>query len=170
MANIISGLPNDDDVLIGTQGNDIIRGQSGNDWIRAGLGDDIVVGGRGSDVVVGGLGADRFEFSAGHVTNSAIDYVADFDLRQGDTLRFADSGPSSTIEVLSVTRSFLTETEFNGIDLRNDVAKGTDITFTVKNSAGEIQTVVLLDAFSGELASQWDAYLATLGLSFTASV
>lgn len=170
MANLIEGNPGEDDILIGSKGNDIIRGQSGDDWIRAGEGNDTVVGGRGSDVVAGGTGADRFEFSAGHVTDGAVDYITDFDIRQGDTLRFANSSDTSTIEILSVTKGYNLETEFNGVDLRNDVTKGTDITFTIKNSDGEIQTVVLLDAWSGLLAADWDNYLSSMGLSFSGGV
>jgi len=67
-----------------------------------------------------------------------------------------------------VVRQYLTETSANGIDLRNNVETGTDIIFTVLNSVtGAEQQIVLLDSWSGNMAAAWDAYLATMGLSFS---
>jgi Ca2+-binding RTX toxin-like protein len=167
--NDINGTPNFDDVLAGTQGDDRIRGESGNDFINAGQGNDLVIGGSGSDVVRGGLGADAFEWSAGHITDGATDWVIDFSLTvQNDLLSFISSGGGQDVNVLSVVLTKLLDTEFNGFDLENNVETGTEIVFTVQNSVtGNIQDIVLLDAWSGATNDAWVDYLATLGLEFS---
>ena len=166
--NDINGTPNFDDVLTGTAGADKIRGESGNDFINAGQGDDLVIGGSGSDVMRGGLGADTFEWSAGHITDGATDWVIDFSLAvQNDLLSFISSGGGQDVNVLSVVLTKLLDTEFNGFDLENNVETGTEIVFTVQNSVnGKIQDIVLLDAWSGSTNDAWVDYLATLGLEF----
>lgn len=166
MSDII-GNPNTNDFLVGTAGNDKIQGLSGNDVIIGGRGDDLIIGGAGSDVMTGGLGADTFQWSAGHITQGATDYITDFDIRQGDKLSFLSSGNNQNVEILSVTKGYNQTTHFNGVDLQNNLASGTDITFTVRNSVtGATQEIILLDAWSGSLSAQWDAYLATLGTHF----
>ena len=166
--NVISGNQNVDDVLNGTQTDDQISGLSGNDFISGGRGDDVIIGGSGSDVMVGGLGADTFQWSAGHITNGATDWVVDFSLGQGDMLNFLSSGDVQEFEVLSVVLTKLLDTEFNGFDLQNNVQFGTDMVFTVQNSAtGATQEIVLLDSWSGSQNAAWVDYLATLGLEFS---
>lgn len=163
---IISGTAVVDDVLQGTNTDDKISGLSGDDTIRAGAGDDTIIGGRGDDIVWGGVGADKFVFSAGHITDGGTDFLADFNLRQGDTVQFLDSGSGQIFEVLSVTKERLEITDINEYDLQNN-ALGHDVIFTVRNAAtGATQDIVLLDSWSGELADDWDAYLADLGLSW----
>lgn len=165
--NDIIGNPHTDDNLVGTAANDKMQGLSGNDVIFGGKGDDLIIGGAGSDVMTGGLGADTFQWSAGHITNGAIDYVTDFDIRQSDKLSFLSSGGGQNIEILSVTKGYNQTTHANGVDLNNNLATGTDITFTIKNCVtGATQEIVLLDAWSGSLSGQWNAYLATLGTHF----
>lgn len=160
-----------DDTLRGTHSSDVISGLSGDDVIYGGRGEDTIVGGQGNDVLFGGLDADTFSFSAGHIGNGETDYIADFSLNQGDTLRFLDSGNGQAFEVLSIVRQYLTETMgVNGTDLRNNVETGTDIIFSVMNSVtGAVQNIVLLDAWSGNLSGAWDDYLASMGLSFSTS-
>jgi len=139
------------DTLFGTHANDRISGLSGDDVIYAGRGDDVVIGGQGNDVMVGGLGADEFQFSAGHIGDGEVDYITDFSLRFGDTLNFLDSA-NGTFEVLSIERDFLDETTANGVDLKNNVNFGTDVTFTVRNSEnGNTQEIVLLDSYAFSL-------------------
>ena len=165
-----------DDSLTGTAGNDRIEGLSGDDVIRAGKGDDLVIGGQGNDVVWGGIGADTFQWSAGHITAGGIDYVADFDLRQNDTLSFMSSGGGANIEVLSVS---LTKIGTQNVDaggsasvsLDNNVGFGTDVVFKVKNSVtGAVQDLVLLDAWSGNLSGTWNDYLSANGWSFSNNI
>ncbi|AZN36126.1 calcium-binding protein [Iodobacter ciconiae] len=55
----------DDDYLLGYEGNDIINGGNGNDSIRTFSGDDILGGGRGDDVLDGGRGSDVYLFDLG---------------------------------------------------------------------------------------------------------
>jgi Ca2+-binding RTX toxin-like protein len=166
--NDINGTPNVDDVLAGTAGADRIRGESGNDFINAGQGDDLVIGSSGSDVMRGGLGADTFQWSAGHITDGATDWIIDFSLIvQNDLLSFISSGGGQDVNVLSVVLTKLLDTEFNGFDLQNNVDFGTEIVFTVQNSVtGNTQDIVLLDAWSASTNDAWVDYLATLGLEF----
>jgi Ca2+-binding RTX toxin-like protein len=160
------------DVLNGGRGNDSIFGLSGNDHLLGGRDNDLLVGGRGSDVLSGGSllsnGAgndvDTFSFSAGHITQGAVDWIVDFSLENGDVLQFLSSGGGQGFEILSVDRAYLDDTTFNGIDLANNVSTGTDLVFTVRNSLnGETQKIVLLDSWSDSLSGQWDAYLSALG-------
>lgn len=167
--NIIGNAQGVADSLIGTAGADRIEGLSGNDVLRGGRGNDTIIGGQGNDVVWGGLDADTFEWSAGHIADGGVDYVADFDLRQSDVLNFRSSGGGQNVEVLSIEFKYLSETTVaaggsENVDLQNNVGTGTDVVFTVRNSVtGATQEIVLLDAWSGNLASQWDAYLAANG-------
>jgi Ca2+-binding RTX toxin-like protein len=159
------------DTLNGGRGNDTLIGLSGDDYLLGGRDNDLLIGGRGSDVLSGGsllsVGAgndvDTFEFSSGHITNGTIDWIVDFSIANGDVLRFLNSG-SGGFEIVSVDRAFVTNTMHNGIDLDNNVSTGTDLIFTVRNAGTlETQKIVLLDAWSGTLAPQWDAYLVSLG-------
>ncbi len=176
MAIITGNAKGFQDSLIGTASDDTIMGLSGDDVIRGGRGNDLIIGGQGNDVVFGGLDADTFQWSAGHITNGGIDYVADFDLRQNDTLSFMSSGGGQNVEIMSI------QLEYNGtttvaaggsasVSLDNNVGAGTDVIFTVKNTGtGAVQQIVLLDAWSGNLSGAWDTYLAANGWSFTANV
>ena len=70
------------DRLFGGSGQDFLNGGSGNDALRAGSGNDTLNGGEGNDTLLGQQGADVFVGSEG--TNS----VADFNIAQGDTVKF----------------------------------------------------------------------------------
>jgi Ca2+-binding RTX toxin-like protein len=151
------------DTLIGGRGNDVLIGLSGDDYLLGGRDTDLLIGGRGSDVMTGGLDDDTFQFSAGHITNGTIDWLTDFVVGV-DTLSFLNSGGGQNLVIDNVTRAYVTNETHNGINLENNVSSGTDLIFTVRNSvSGETQQIVLLDAWSGTLAPQWDAYLASLG-------
>lgn len=154
------------DNLRGTSGDDVMKGFSGDDVIKGGRGNDDIIGGRGNDVMTGGVGEDTFIFSAGHIGDGETDYITDFNIRKGDALQFLDSG-SGAFEVVSVELEKLTETEANGVDLKNNVDKGTDIVFTVRHGeTGATQEIVLLDAWSKGLNSAWEDMLADMGLGF----
>lgn len=167
----ITGQANVADSLIGTAGADRIEGLSGDDVIRGGRGNDTIIGGRGNDVVWGGLDADTFEWSAGHISKGGVDYVADFDLRQNDTLNFRSSAGGQQVEVVSIEfTKVLTETVAAGgsesVNLVNDVTLGTDVIFTVRNSVtGDTQEIILLDAWSGNMSGLWTNFLAANGWS-----
>lgn len=166
MADITGTAQGVGDNLRGTGGDDVIKGLSGDDVIKAGRGDDEIQGGRGNDVMAGGTGADKFVFSAGHIADGETDYITDFSVNQGDSLSFLDSG-SSAFTVVSVELEKLTETtNVNGVDLKNNVDKGTDIVFTVQNDDGDTQEIILLDAWSNGLNAQWEGILADMGLTF----
>ncbi|MCF7702203.1 calcium-binding protein [Loktanella sp. M215] len=166
MADFIGTAQGVDDSITGTRGDDTMQGLSGNDYLNGGRGDDVIIGGAGSDVLMGGLGADEFQWSAGHISDGATDYVMDFDIRQGDTFSFLDSA-SAEFEVLSISHTMVDDAEFNGYDLRNG-DNSTDIVIEVYNATtNSTQKIVLLDSWSGGLNAQWEDYLATKGLSFS---
>lgn len=166
MAIIVGNAQGVDDFLIGTKADDVIRGLSGDDFINGGGGNDTIIGGAGSDVLNGGTGADEFQWSAGHISDGATDYVRDFSINAGDTFNFLDSFEAE-FEVLAITRAVLSETEFNGIDLHNGM-QSTDIIITVMNAAtGATQNIVLLDSWSNSLNDKWEDYLASKDLAFT---
>lgn len=168
MADIFGNAQGVDDVLGGTRGNDLIVGYSGDDLLNGARGNDTLIGGAGSDVMYGGLNTDTFVFSAGHLLSGAVDYICDFALIDGDSLSFLDSGDGQVFEVLSIVRTMLTETDFNGHNLNNNVGTGTDIVFTVRNSGtGAEQEIALLDVWSASNNSAWVDYLDSLGLAFT---
>lgn len=64
--NIIVGLNDGHDLLVGYGGNDTISGLGGNDFIEGNGGDDILAGGAGGDFVYGGDGNDTYIYSEGH--------------------------------------------------------------------------------------------------------
>ncbi|MCB1335350.1 MAG: hypothetical protein KDK26_17325 [Roseivivax sp.] len=147
------------DYLVGTAGDDLIRGFSGNDILLGGRGDDTIIGGYGEDVMQGGLDDDTFVFSAGHITDDSMDIITDFDIRQHDKLQFLDSD-GAALEIMSICLVKSTIETMNGFDLRNNIDYGTDIVFTIRNAAtGDTQQVLLLDAWSGGMNAQWEAYL-----------
>lgn len=166
--NIVTGAAQGvDDTLIGTRGDDSISGYSGDDYLVGGRGNDVLIGGRGSDVMTGGMDTDTFVWSAGHIGDGDVDYVTDFNLRQGDTLEFLSSGGGQDIQILSVELSYNQDTEFNGIDLSNNVDYGTDVIFTVQNTVtGATMEIVLLDSWSHAMDGLWDNFFASQGLNF----
>lgn len=72
----------------GGDGNDVIWGSDANENISGGNGNDTIFGGIGTDVLTGGEGADVFEFTRTSTGTSVID----FDIAEGDTLRFYNAG------------------------------------------------------------------------------
>ena len=83
--NLLSGLDGDD-TLAGGGGDDLLRGGAGDDVLEGGDGNDELAGHTGNDVLTGGDGADIFVFRG---TRSGQDRITDFDLREGDGLRFS---------------------------------------------------------------------------------
>jgi alpha-tubulin suppressor-like RCC1 family protein/predicted RNA-binding protein with RPS1 domain len=85
--------------------NDILKGTAVADKLSGLSGNDTLVGGAGSDRLTGGKGSDIFVFTAsdfytadsndGLVLNSAVDTVADFNVKEHDVLDFGDLGELS---------------------------------------------------------------------------
>lgn len=78
------------DHISGGGGHDYLHGGAGNDFLNGDAGNDILVGGQGSDELAGGTGADTFVWNAEDFTTSAVDRVTDFNMGDGDVLRFSD--------------------------------------------------------------------------------
>lgn len=72
----------------GGEGNDVIWGSDANENISGGNGNDTIFGGIGTDLITGGAGADVFDFTRTSTNTS----VTDFDVIEGDTLRFYNAG------------------------------------------------------------------------------
>jgi Ca2+-binding RTX toxin-like protein len=68
----------------GGSGNDTIWGSDANETLIGGDGDDDLFGGAGINELIGGSGADEFQFTR----TSINDTIADFDITEGDTLKF----------------------------------------------------------------------------------
>lgn len=89
------------DNLKGGAGNDYLDGGDGNDILDGGAGNDILIGGRGTDTLKGGAGADTFGFDAGDstLTQSTLDIVTDFKIKQNDKLAFNFEFDSDDIQI-----------------------------------------------------------------------
>jgi Ca2+-binding RTX toxin-like protein len=74
--------------IYGGEGNDVLWGSDANETISGGSGDDTMFGGIGIDVLTGNSGADVFEFTRTSTNTS----VTDFNIDEGDTLRFYNTG------------------------------------------------------------------------------
>lgn len=89
------------DNLKGGAGNDYLDGGDGNDILDGGAGNDILIGGSGTDTLKGGAGADTFGFYAGDstLTQSTLDIVTDFKIKQNDKLAFNFEFDSDDIQI-----------------------------------------------------------------------
>lgn len=72
----------------GGEGNDTLWGSDADETLKGGNGDDELFGGAGLNELIGGAGADEFQFSK----TSTNDTVADFNVSDGDTLKFFNTG------------------------------------------------------------------------------
>jgi Ca2+-binding RTX toxin-like protein len=63
--NILTGVDNSEDILLGLGGNDVLSGLSGNDRLEGGDGDDELRGGDGEDELIGGDGNDVYIMGSG---------------------------------------------------------------------------------------------------------
>jgi Ca2+-binding RTX toxin-like protein len=110
-------------------GNDVIWGSDANETLIGNEGDDVLFGGAGINILIGGTGADEFQFSA----TSNNDSITDFDLSQGDTLKFFNTGGA----------------EFDKDSIKvNDTANGIAIDFLGAGSVESLNIPFGLDAFS----------------------
>ena len=92
-----------DDLIIGGEDDDILFGLGGNDTIEGRGGNDIISGGTGADILTGGAGNDLFVFDVADAGSGEIDFITDFvvgedslgilGLEQGDNVDYnRDSG------------------------------------------------------------------------------
>jgi Ca2+-binding RTX toxin-like protein len=118
----------------GGEGNDFIWGSDANENISGGDGDDTIFGGIGADVLSGDLGADVFEFTRTSTNTS----VTDFDVGEGDMLRFYNAG-GAEFDASSVALTA------NGITIfYTDTASGIDhdISIALAASAAEFSATL----------------------------
>ena len=89
----------------------------------------MLFGGAGINILTGGTGADEFQFSA----TSNNDHVTDFDLSQGDTLKFFNTGGA----------------DFDKSSIKvNHTANGIAIDFLRDGSVESLNISLGVDAFS----------------------
>lgn len=122
------------DIIHGNAGHDILHGNAGNDTLYGDAGNDILVGGQGSDTLHGGADADTFVWNAEDFTTSAVDRVTDFNMGDGDVLRFSDVLIGNNPDV--VAGGALSGTDSN------------DVVVTL-HSGANVQHVVIQDALVG---------------------
>lgn len=152
------------DTISGGRGNDTVSGLRGDDVLLGGRGNDLLIGGNGNDVLIGGLDSDTFMWAASHIEDGGVDYITDFAVGT-DKLAFMPNA-AGTIKIMSVEAAYLEVEEANGVSLSNNLTTGTDLTFTIMNeTTGDTQTIVLLDAWSGNLSNAWNDYLLALGFT-----
>ena len=72
----------------GGEGNDTLWGSDANETLHGGDGNDEIFGGAGMNELIGGSGADEFQFTR----TSNKDTISDFDITEGDTLKFFNTG------------------------------------------------------------------------------
>ena len=72
----------------GGNGNDVIWGSDADEIILGDAGNDVLFGGAGENKLFGGEGADEFQFTK----TSKNDRVEDFNVSEGDTLKFFNKG------------------------------------------------------------------------------
>jgi len=75
-------------IVDGGLGNDTLWGSDANETFTGGEGNDELFGGAGINELIGGSGADEFQFTR----TLADDTVADFNISEGDTLKFFNTG------------------------------------------------------------------------------
>lgn len=108
-------------------GKDIIWGSDADETISGGAGNDTIFGGTGNDIMSGGFGADVFEFTRTS-TNTTI---ADFDLLEGDSLRFYNTGGAEFL----ADSAALTDTggQISYVDIATGQTHVLDIAITFEN-------------------------------------
>ena len=72
----------------GGGGDDTLWGSDANETLKGGDDDDVLFGGAGINELVGGSGADEFQFTK----TSKNDTISDFNIADGDTLKFFNTG------------------------------------------------------------------------------
>ena len=75
-------------LISGGEGDDIIWGSDASESIGGNSGEDVLFGGAGTNTLTGGSGADEFQFTR----TSTADTVTDFNISEGDTLKFFNTG------------------------------------------------------------------------------
>ena len=72
----------------GGEGSDTLWGSDADETLIGGADNDVLFGGAGVNELIGGSGADEFQFTK----TSTNDTVADFNISDGDTLKFFNTG------------------------------------------------------------------------------
>ncbi|EGY26068.1 hemolysin-type calcium-binding repeat family protein [Desulfovibrio sp. A2] len=135
-----------DDTIHGNAGHDILHGNAGDDTIYGDAGNDTLIGGQGSDILNGGTDADTFVWNAEDFTTSAVDRVTDFNMGEGDVLRFSDVLIGNNPDV--VAGGALAGTDAN------------DAVVTLHNGA-QTQYVVIQDALNTNTLDQIEQHILT---------
>jgi Ca2+-binding RTX toxin-like protein len=109
----------------GGEGSDTLWGSDANETLKGGSGEDQLFGGAGINELIGGSGADEFQFTK----TSTNDTVADFNISDGDTLKFFNTGGA----------------EFDRDSIALNSA-GDELTIAYGSSADDLLTITLTNA------------------------
>ena len=106
-------------------GNDTLWGSDANETLQGGEGNDELFGGAGINELIGGVGADEFQFTR----TSTNDTIADFDITEGDTLKFFNTG----------------EVQFD-LDSVSLNSTGDELSIAYGTDANDVMTITLTNA------------------------
>ncbi|MFT5132952.1 MAG: serralysin [Gammaproteobacteria bacterium] len=120
-----------DDKLFGGSDNDTLDGGAGEDRLVAGSGSDLLNGGNGDDVLKGGNGADIFIFDT-NLQASNIDFITDF-VSSEDMIALDDDIFTS---LTSLAGSSLSVAEF--VSNATGIAADADDRIVYNNTTGEL--------------------------------
>ena len=109
----------------GGEGSDTLWGSDANETLKGGSGEDQLFGGAGINELIGGSGADEFQFTK----TSTNDTVADFNISDGDTLKFFNTGGA----------------QFDRASIALNSA-GDELTIAYGSSADDLLTITLTNA------------------------
>ena len=149
--DIINGLSDTSNGIVGLDGNDtinggdkndVLNGGAGNDLLSDGYGNDMLAGGVGNDTVNGGYGSDTFVFNLG----DGIDTISDYDFNaNSDKLQF---GAGITADAIQLGR--------NGNDLILNVNASDKVTlqnYFYFDSSYRIETITFADGPAWDYAT-----------------
>ena len=129
----------------GGAGNDTIIGSDSDENILGGTGNDKLFGGSGTNTMTGDAGADEFQFDKSSLQTT----VSDFNLSEGDTLKFINQSDGSFIFDHNSIRS---NTAKNGllIDYTENGFPGTfDLSLGLKDVSLHTNGALLADTSNG---------------------
>ena len=141
----------------GGAGNDTIIGSDFDENILGGIGNDKLFGGSGTNTMTGDAGADEFQFDESSLQTT----VSDFNLSEGDTLKFINQSDGSFIFDHNSIRF---NTAKNGllIDYTENGSPGTfDLSLGLKDVSLHAKGALMADTSNG---SWFDRSLSVNGL------
>jgi len=114
-------------MLSGGNGDDLLIGQSYNDDLYGGNNSDRLYGDYGNDYLYGGRGADYFAFDTTLNKNNNVDFIGDFNYKEGDEIWLS----KSIFNGVGNVNSYLKSSKFE--EGKNASSSSTKILYNDKN-------------------------------------